>query len=438
MRRGINSLRLLFTLTGIISTCSSAAAEPSIVYTQIPAFGTSDNLKGQADGVAFSNYSVAVYIYVSGWWTKPTFADPLTALESEGSWECDVTTGSGDLRATRFAAFLVPDSYTPPIASGSVGLPGDIYSNAVDYVVENRPAGREFGFSGYHWWAKETFGGLAGPGPNYFSGSTNNVWVDTDGRLHLRVMEQDGNWQCAEIVSLQSFGYGNYRIFLDTPVVGIDQNAVLGLFTWSDAPEYAHREIDVEISTWGDATDTNNSQFVVQPWNDPGHLVRYLIPPNQSNTTHGFNWSSNSVEFISYLNHYEIPPSSNSTNAIWTFSGTDVPQAGGENFRMNLWLNSGAAPSDGEAMEIIISRFVFIPENIPSPRIMEISGLPGGGVEVVAETEPQLAVEVKASTNLYDWVSLETMVAASNVLTFTDYSAITNPTGFYRLVVPPQ
>ena len=38
-----------------------------------------------------------------------------------------------------------------------------------------------------------------GPGPNYFSDSTTNVWTDTNGWLHLRITHRANAWQCASI-----------------------------------------------------------------------------------------------------------------------------------------------------------------------------------------------------------------------------------------------
>jgi hypothetical protein len=164
------------------------------------------------------------------------------------------------------------------------------------------------------------------------------------------------------VVSLKSFGYGSYRVYLDTPAKEIDLNAILGLFTWSDSPEYTHREIDVEISKWSDADDSDNAQFVVQPWTTPGNRRRFELSDDEPNTTHCFEWSEKRIKFASYQNHFKEGSSANKKADSWSYSGSDVPRAGDENFRINLWLNNGMAPSDGEGMEVVISRFEFVPE----------------------------------------------------------------------------
>src|SRR5436305_806293 len=65
--------------------------------------------------------------------------------------------------------------------------------------------GRTISFSGYTWAVKASTGRV-GPGPNYFSDSTNNVWVDTQGRLHLKITKVGGRWNCAEVINQQSLG----------------------------------------------------------------------------------------------------------------------------------------------------------------------------------------------------------------------------------------
>jgi hypothetical protein len=70
-------------------------------------------------------------------------------------------------------------------------------------------------FSGYDWTVKSGEGRV-GPGPNYFSADDDNVAVDAEGWLHLRVTRRDDRWLCAEVVSAQSFGSGAYRFYLNS------------------------------------------------------------------------------------------------------------------------------------------------------------------------------------------------------------------------------
>jgi len=136
----------------------------------------------------------------------------------------------------------------------------------------------------------------SGPGPNYFSNSANNVFVDTSGRLHLKITTQANHWYCAEVVLQASPGHGTYRWYLDTPVDALDPNVVLGLFTWSDLPDYANREIDIEFSRWGMVKNLN-AQYVVQPFDLANHLYRFNEPAGLPQSTHSFRWGAGNVAF---------------------------------------------------------------------------------------------------------------------------------------------
>ncbi len=112
--------------------------EPYIGFTHVPPIGSFENLEGEVLHVYPSDHRVAVYIYVSGWWTKPTFTDPLTTIQNNGSWTTDITTGGNDEQATRVAAYLVTEDYSPPLMSGGATLPAELDQNAVAKVEANR------------------------------------------------------------------------------------------------------------------------------------------------------------------------------------------------------------------------------------------------------------------------------------------------------------
>lgn len=97
---------------------------PSIEFTFVPPYGAFDFLAGRVLHVKPADFKVAVYIKVGGgWWNKPTFAQPLTSVQVDGSWLADVVTGGSDRFADEIAAFLVPNSYVPPQMSGQTALP---------------------------------------------------------------------------------------------------------------------------------------------------------------------------------------------------------------------------------------------------------------------------------------------------------------------------
>ncbi len=217
---------------------------------------------------------------------------------------------------------------------------------------------RTLSFSGYTWMVKKS-SSKVGPGPNFFSDSANNVWVDTSGRLHLKIAKSGPRWQCAEVINQSSLGNGAYRFYLDSVVDNLDPNVVLGLFTWNDDPAYNHREIDVEFARWGNARDPTNAQYVVQPYDVQGNLVRFTQPPATPQSIHGFLWGPSSIYHRGVKG--TNPATTNPADLIaeHTFlSGIPVP--GGENARINLWLVNGRAPTNRQSVEVIIGRFEFV------------------------------------------------------------------------------
>jgi Glycosyl hydrolases family 16 len=210
-------------------------------------------------------------------------------------------------------------------------------------------------FAGQTWSVKNSAGALWGPGPNRFSDSTDNVWVDQEGKLHLAITQVGGQWQSAEVISQASFGYGSYRFTIDTPLDALDANVVLGLFTWSDQRAYHHREIDIEFARWGNPANPFNAQYTVQPYTTNGNQRAWNVQPGYTSaTTHSFRWTRNSVDFTS--------TTLGNTLQQWSYTRRNgIPRPGGENARLNLWLFNGAAPLNGQPVEIVVSGFVFTP-----------------------------------------------------------------------------
>lgn len=209
-------------------------------------------------------------------------------------------------------------------------------------------------FSGRTWRIKASSVPV-GPGPNVFSDAPGNVWVDDIGRLHLRITQRGGSWLAAEVVLDDSLGYGRYRFSLDSRVDRFDAGVVVGLFTWSDASDLNHREIDIEFGRWADAPG-RNGRYTVAPANQPGHGHAF-DHGKAAATVHEFRWSATEVSFRSATTF-------GMTIDRWSYRGADIPSPGDEHTRINLWLQGGVPPSDGEEVELVLSSFSFAP---PAP-----------------------------------------------------------------------
>jgi exo-beta-1,3-glucanase (GH17 family) len=137
----VNSASTTLTMPAsdaIITATYKDSGPPHIEFTYVPPYGSFANLKGKVTGVNPSDYKVAVYIYVGGWWTKPYWSSPLTTIQSDGTWTCDITTGGQDQNATKIAAYLVPNGYNPPLMYGGQTLPDELEQNSVAKVEVTR------------------------------------------------------------------------------------------------------------------------------------------------------------------------------------------------------------------------------------------------------------------------------------------------------------
>jgi hypothetical protein len=341
--------------------------------------------------------------------------------------------------ASKITALLVSTNYSEPCVEGPATLPTNVIAQAIASATVERvdPDVRWISFSGYDWWVK-TSPGLVGPGPNYFSDSTNNVWLDAEGRLRLRITNRSNQWQCAEVVTRRTCGYGSYRFELDSVVNNIDPSVVLGLFTWSDDPAYTHREIDIECGRWADPNDVNNAQYVVQPWDWPNHLVRYAVPAGLSNSTHLFTWETNRVSYQAQRGSYAPVPATTNLISSWVFTNANaVPQTGDENIRINFWLIDSNPPTDSREVEFIVKSFEFVPLGPPLPAVLLRPRARDGYLSFDIDGQADRRYEVQTSTNCSTWQTLDTVLATNSLMSFATTNGVGGGLRFYRLLTLP-
>ena len=95
---------LLVSLCGIVGAslefdATLTASNPAINFIHVPEYPNPGNedLEGNITGVTTADHRVAVYIRVGDlWWIKPYYAAPLTTIDPDGTWTCDITTGDND------------------------------------------------------------------------------------------------------------------------------------------------------------------------------------------------------------------------------------------------------------------------------------------------------------------------------------------------------
>lgn len=225
-------------------------------------------------------------------------------------------------------------------------------------------AARHIEFAGRSWTVKESAQPV-GPGPNYFSAGAESVWVDAQGRLHLRLRQEGGVWKCAEVYSDFFAGYGTYRFYLDCRPDLLDKNVVGACFLYATD----EKEIDIEFARWSQDAPGYNAQYVVQPWYHAGNLHRFPMSLTGTYTTHSFTWRAGSVSFRSLHGHSVDPITPGHVIQEWTYQGPDVPAEQDKlRVHINLWLYQGAAPSDGQEAELVVAAADLPSPPAPPPR----------------------------------------------------------------------
>jgi hypothetical protein len=216
-------------------------------------------------------------------------------------------------------------------------------------------------FAGRQWVVKSGY--WRGPGPNYWSDSEESVWVDKKGWLHLRIRKENGVWTCAEVYTKEHTHYGLHRFYTMGRLDKLDPNVVFAPFLYKDDLT----EIDIEFTRWGEANPSGNAQYVVQPFDKPGHLEKFWLALKGDHTTHSIDWQAASIRFKSILGHNVETAKTEQLIYEWVYTGDDIPlEAQHLRVHINLWLHQGHPPLDGQEIEIIVKA-----ANLPAPYVNE-------------------------------------------------------------------
>lgn len=222
-------------------------------------------------------------------------------------------------------------------------------------VTKDEMRQKSFIFSGYEWIAEGSGGNKINPGQNYFSCSDDNVWVDEDGCLHLRITKRENKWYCAKVTLKESHSYNKYIFTVASRVDRLDRNVVGGLFTYLDDAN----EIDIEFSRWGIKRNPDG-QFIIQPAHNEGNSHRFKLKLKGTYSTHIIDWRQDKIDFSSYRGPYLENPPKGKIISEWSYTGKDIPSEDEERVIINLWLYNGIPPSDNKEAEMIISSFKIL------------------------------------------------------------------------------
>jgi hypothetical protein len=346
----------LAVICGLAGGCRSFGVNksPSIEFTEIPESAPGgaariEPIAGRAIG-ARTGQQIVLFARSGKWWVQPFYEKPFTAVQKDSSWRS--TTHMG----TEYAALLVEPGYLPPKATDVLPqIGGKILAVALapGKITEASPPSvpKRIHFSGYEWDVRQI---ASDSGGVMHKNSASNAWTDRNGWLHLRIAQESGDWTCAEINMLRSLGYGSYSFVMrEMPV--LEPGTVLGMFTWDDLESgQNHREMDIELSQWGDPT-IKNGQFTIQPFYVPANVFRFNYRP--AALTHTFQWEPGRVSFRT---SERSPGRPDRLVAEHVFT-SGIPSPGGETVHINLYIYGKTRTPQQSGVEVVMEKFEYLP-----------------------------------------------------------------------------
>jgi hypothetical protein len=346
---GVLLLLTCFLLAGCRTPGTSAA--PTIEISQVPpadAGGPSrvEPIAGRVTG-ARAGQRLVLFARSGVWWIQPTSDAPFTVIRPDATWKSSIHLG------TEYGALLVEPDYRPsarlnelPEVGGAVAARAIVKGTGTLSNIT-----KTLNFSGYEWQVRSAPSERGG-WPNEYDPA--NAWTDERGALHLRITRRGDKWACAEVQLTRSLGYGTY-LFVVRDASHLEPAAVLSMFTWDDLEaNQNHREMDVEITRWGDAA-SKNAQYAIQPYYVPANVARFTTPAGV--VTHSFRWEPERVEFRSMRGH-GMRAANPIAGHVFT---SGIPAPGGETVHLNLYVfGSTAHPLQNET-EVVIEKFEYLP-----------------------------------------------------------------------------
>jgi len=327
----------------------SAANQSAIEFSRVPQADSNgrdkhDIIEGRVIG-ARPGQKVVLYARSGAWWVQPLAEEPSTTVRNDARWTNATHLG------TEYAALLVEPGYQPLTRIDVLPTVGGPIAAVASVKGQARPPSPFIHFSGYEWRVRDAPSSRGGMN-NY---DPKNAWTDETGALHLRIAKVSGKWTCAEITLTRSLGYGTYS-FVVRDTSHLQPAAVFGMFTWDYAGTgHNNREMDIEISRWGDPR-SNNAQYVVQPFHIPCNVVRFSAPPGI--LIHSFGWQPGTVSFKTIR---ALKKANKSQIVAEHLFVSGVPSPGIESIRMNLYVMQFAKVPLQTGAEVVVEKFQYFP-----------------------------------------------------------------------------
>lgn len=350
--KGVVLLALCIALTSCQSRKSDTG--PSIEFSKIPPAAQGgrervDTIAGRVRN-ARSGQQIVIYAHSGPWWVQPWPDRPFIPIKADSTWSTETHLGF------EYAALLVePDYHPPPTLDvaptpvGGVALVKIVKGTGTPQFAPTKP----LKFSGYDWGVRMIASDKGGTNNLY---DPDNAWTDASGALHLQIKKKSGRWSCAEIFSNRSLGYGTYAVTV-RDVSHLEPAAVFNMFTFEEwVPDQHYREMDVEISRWGDVTRKNDAQYVIQPFYIPGNLFAFDVPSGR--LTLVMRWESGRASFKTYHGSSTGPGARLVSEHEFT---TGIPSPGQAKLRLILYVVASDKSPLQKDSEVVIEKFEYLP-----------------------------------------------------------------------------
>jgi DNA-binding NarL/FixJ family response regulator len=280
----------------LLTGCTRSA---SIVFLEVPpasagGIGTSGLIRGKVMGRHRGRHIVLYAFADSRWWVQPFESLAHTEIAADGSWKAQIHLG------TEYAAVLSKEDSLPsqfldalPTVGKTIDAIAVVKGGGIEMPTPEDPSrGTTLHFSGLQWKVR-TIPGDQGSKTNEYS--SNNVYVDDSGALHLRLRRSSRGWVCSEVQSMRSFGYGTYSLNI-SDVAQLESAVMFSAFTYFDKPlDGDHRELAIRLTRRGVASNTN-AEFSIQPSFVPANFYHFNVPAGPLRLD--MNWHHDEGEFV--------------------------------------------------------------------------------------------------------------------------------------------
>ncbi|MBB5316487.1 LamG domain-containing protein [Tunturibacter empetritectus] len=361
MRSAVSSVSMGYAVCLTVSLlllagCRSRqdVASPTIEFTKIPPAAQGgrervDTISGRVSG-ARPGQRIVIYAMSGPWWVQPWPDQPFIPIQADSTWSATSHLGF------KYAAMLVDPGYQPPptmdvapSAGGSVAALAIVDGVGKPQIAPTVP----IKFSGYDWGVRTIASDRGGLNLPY---EGDNAWVDPEGALHLRIRKKGNKWSCAEVEMTRSLGYGTY-LFTVRDTSHLEPASVLSLNTFDDfGGEQNYREVDVEMSQWGDGSSKDNAQFGIQPFYVPGNVAPFVEPAGK--LTHSFHWEPGRVKFVTVRGDSIHKGAPVVAEHVFT---SGVPSPGHEKMQLLFYVVASDKYPMQKDSEVVLEKFEYLP-----------------------------------------------------------------------------